>query len=80
LNLSNFSFIIDANSLTNYFELILNYTTLQEKRKISEKILNSDSLTIDYKYSKILFNYNSKDPAEIEFLSSLFKMGLLTFV
>ncbi len=80
MNLSNFSFIIDANSLTNYFELILNYTTLQEKRKISEKILNSDSLTIDYKYSKILFNYNSKDPAEIEFLSSLFKMGLLTFV
>ncbi len=80
MNLSNFNFIIDANSLTNYFELILNYTTLQEKRKISEKILNSDSLVMDYKYSKILFNYNPKNPAEIEFFSSLFKKGLLTFV
>ena len=76
----NFSFIIDVNNLTKYFEFISNYITLEEKRKIIEKILNSDSLTIDYKYCKILFDYIVENPAEIKFLNSLFKIGLLNLV
>ena len=77
---SNFNFIIDTNSLTNYFDLISDFTISQEKRKISEKILNSDSLLIDYKYRKIFFNYIAKNPIEIKFLSLLFESGILTIV
>lgn len=80
LDFSDFNFIIDVNSLRDYFDLILNFTFSEEKRKISEKILNSDSLLIDYKYRKILFNYTANDPTEVKFLRSLFENGILSIV
>jgi len=77
LNLSIFEFIINSDNLTKYLELISNHVILNKKKVIAEKILNSDSLIIDYKFIKILFNYIPKESTEFEFLSLLLKKGLL---
>ena len=77
LNLYIFNFKINASNLTKYFELFINNTTINIEKQITERILNSDFLIIDYKYSKISFNYTIRDQTEKRFLSSLFKEGLL---
>ncbi len=77
MNLSIFEFIISSDNLAKYLELILNHVIFYNKKVITEKILNSDSLIIDYKFNKILFNYIPKESTEFEFLSLLLKKGLL---
>jgi len=74
-----FEFIINPKNLFENYKFILQDTNIDLELIFKEKILNSNSLTIDYMNNKIIFKYTADDVQEIQLFSSLLTRGLLNF-
>ncbi len=76
---TTFEFVINPNNLFENYKFILQDTNLESVLIFKDKILNSNSLVVDYKNNKIKFKYTAKDEQEIQLFSSLLTRGLLNF-
>ena len=74
-----FEFIINPKNLFENYKFILKDINIDSELIFKEKILNSNSLAIDFKNNKIKFKFTANDVQEIQLISSLLTRGLLNF-